>query len=213
MAARLSTELQVRGETSSFGATLYTRYNELDLLPSWQLSFDPQVWESRHRSVGLLTRYRRLVAPLRTNLSTGVDLEYTPGSRLETEHRRRSVRDRCSPASPTGEVQYDYDVTFWQASPYAQADVVAARPGAAQRRSAVRPHRLRLRQPPLRPGDRLAPAARRRPASRSTASARSSAPPGSSLPTRTSSPPTARRSGRRRRASCSARARRKARWI
>ena len=47
------------GETSSFGATLYARYNELDLLPSWQLSFDPQIWESRHRSLGLLTRYRR----------------------------------------------------------------------------------------------------------------------------------------------------------
>jgi len=48
LAARLSTELQVRGELSSFGATLYTRYNELDLLPWWQLSFDPQVQESRH---------------------------------------------------------------------------------------------------------------------------------------------------------------------
>ncbi|HEX2301941.1 MAG TPA: TonB-dependent receptor plug domain-containing protein, partial [Pseudonocardiaceae bacterium] len=75
-AARLSTELQVVGEASTFGATLYTRYNELDLLPWWQLSFDPQVQESRHRSVGLLTRYRRMVAPLRTNLSAGVDLEY-----------------------------------------------------------------------------------------------------------------------------------------
>ena len=129
MAARLSTELQVRGETSSFGATLYTRYNELDLLPSWQLGFDPQVWESRHRSVGVLTRYRRLVAPLRTNLSTGVDLEYTPGSRVETEiapERAGQVFTRYT----TGDVQYDYDVTFWQASPYAQADI--SLPGRVQ---------------------------------------------------------------------------------
>src|SRR5690606_3245275 len=50
-----------------------------------------------------------------------VDLDYSPGSRLETEVVR-------SPAPPitsytTGAVQYDYDVRFWQASPYAQADM------------------------------------------------------------------------------------------
>jgi iron complex outermembrane recepter protein len=121
-AARLSTELQVRGETSSFGATLYSRYNALDLLPSWQLSFDPQAWESRHRSLGLLTRYRRAITPIRTNLSAGVDLEYTPGSRLETEiepQRAGQVFTDYTTSAP----QYDYDVTFRQTSPYAQADI------------------------------------------------------------------------------------------
>ena len=121
-AARLSTELQVRGEASSFGATLYSRYNELDLLPSWQLSFDPQVWESRHRSVGLLTRYRLALTPLRTNLSAGVDLEYTPGSRRETAIEAQRA-GQVFTAYTTGAVQYDYDLTFWQTSPYAQADI------------------------------------------------------------------------------------------
>ena len=128
-AARLSTELQVRGEASSFGATLYSRYNELDLLPSWQLGFDPQVWESRHRSVGLLTRYRRVLAPLRTNLSAGVDLEYTPGSRRETEVVPQRA-GQVFTSYATGDVQYDYDVTFWQTSPYAQADI--SLPGRVQ---------------------------------------------------------------------------------
>ncbi|HEX6106860.1 MAG TPA: TonB-dependent receptor [Gemmatimonadales bacterium] len=121
-AARLSSELQVRGEQSSFGATLYARHNELDLMPSWQLGFDPQIWESRNRSVGLLTRWRRTVAPLRTNFSTGVDLEYSPGSRLETG----IVPERAGAvftAYTLGDVQYDYDVAFYQASPYLQADV------------------------------------------------------------------------------------------
>ena len=139
MAARLSTELQIRSEASSFGATLYTRYNELDLLPSWQLSFDPQVWESRHRSAGLLTRYRRLVAPLRTNISTGVDLEYTPGSRLETEIAPERAGQVFTGYAP-GEVQYDYDVTFWQASPYAQADV--SLPGRVQLSAGARYDRI-----------------------------------------------------------------------
>ncbi|MGH7525372.1 MAG: TonB-dependent receptor, partial [Gemmatimonadales bacterium] len=123
VAGRLSTELQVRRENSLFSATLYARHNELDLLPSWQLSFDPQVWESRNNSIGLLTRWRRTVAPLRANLSTGVDLEYSPGSRLETEIETQRA-GQVFAGYTVGEVQYDYDVAFWQASPYAQADVV-----------------------------------------------------------------------------------------
>jgi iron complex outermembrane recepter protein len=134
-AARLSTELQLRGEQSSFGATMYARYNELDLLPSWQLSFDPQIWESRNRSVGLLTRYRHTLAALRTNLSTGVDLEYSPGSRLETGIiTQRS--GQVFTGYTRGEVQYDYDVAFYQAAPYAQADV--ALPGRVHVSAGVR---------------------------------------------------------------------------
>ncbi len=135
MAARLSSEVQVRGESSSFGATLYARHNELDLLPSWQLSFDPQIWESKHRSVGLLTRYRRTVAPLRANLSTGVDLEYSPGSRLETAIAPQRSGDVFT-GYTTGDVQYDYDVAFYQVAPYAQADV--ALPGRINLSAGVR---------------------------------------------------------------------------
>ena len=40
------------------------------------------------------------------------------------------MRGRSSPAYTAGQVQYDYDVTFWQASPYAQADV--SLPGRVQ---------------------------------------------------------------------------------
>src|SRR5690606_14383969 len=122
LAARLSSELEVERGASTFGATIYTRYSELDLLPSWQLSFDPQVWESRHRSVGLLSRYRRSVAPLRASLSAGMDLEYTPGSRMETGIVPTGAAGIITGYTP-GDVQYDYDVTFWQVAPYLQADV------------------------------------------------------------------------------------------
>ena len=121
-AARVSTEFQTRGELSSFGATLYARYNELDLMPSWQLSFDPQIWESRNRSVGLLTRWRRTVTPLRASLSTGLDVEYSPGSRVESQIVTQRT-GRVFSGYTEGVTQYDYDVTFYQASPYAQADV------------------------------------------------------------------------------------------
>ncbi|HEU5041021.1 MAG TPA: TonB-dependent receptor, partial [Gemmatimonadales bacterium] len=134
-AARLSTELQTRGTVSSLGATLYARYNELDLLPSWQLGFDPQIWESRNHSLGLLTRWRRTIAPLNTNLSTGLDLEYSPGSRVETGILPQWSGQVVS-SYTVDEVQYDYDVAFYQVSPYTQADV--ALPGRLHLSAGVR---------------------------------------------------------------------------
>ena len=128
-ATRLSSELQVRTELSSFRGTLYARHNGMDLLPSWQLSFDPQVWESRNYSIGLLTHWRRTLPQIRTSISSGVDLEYSPGSRLETEIQPQRAGQLFT-AYTAGDVQYDYDVAFWQASPYAQADI--SLPGRVQ---------------------------------------------------------------------------------
>ncbi len=133
--SRLSSELQVKTERSSFRGTVYARYNSMDLLPSWQLSFDPQAWQSQNYSLGLLTYWRRTLPRLRTNFSTGLDLEYSPGSRLET----RVVAQRTGQvfASYTSaEAQYDYNVAFWQLSPYAQADV--SLPGRVQLSAGVR---------------------------------------------------------------------------
>ncbi len=125
LAGRVSSELQATRGASSFGATVFARYNELDLLPSWQLSFDPQVWESRHRSIGVLTRVRRALPALGASVSTGLDVEYSPGSRRETRIAvERSGNDFLGYAD--ADVQYDYDVDFWQASPYAQAEVALA---------------------------------------------------------------------------------------
>ena len=134
-ASRVSSELQVQTDRSSFRGTLYARYNSMDLLPSWQLSFDPQIWESRNYSIGLLTYWRRTLPQVRTNFSTGVDVEYSPGSRLET----RVVPQRAGQVFTgytSADVQYDYDVAFWQLSPYAQADV--SLPGRVQLSAGVR---------------------------------------------------------------------------
>ena len=83
------------------------------------------MWESRHRSIGLLTRYRRAVPDLGTNVSAGVDVEYSPGSRREAGIAvERNGSDFLS--FTEADVQYDYGVNFWQASPYAQADIALA---------------------------------------------------------------------------------------
>ncbi|MBX3147048.1 MAG: TonB-dependent receptor [Gemmatimonadales bacterium] len=122
LAVRASSSLERQSGLSHFTATVYGRHNRLELMPSWQLSFDPQIWDSKNQSVGLMGRYRQTVLPLRANLSAGVDLEVSPGSRME--QAILPVRDGAFFRDYTpGVVQYDYDVTFWQTSPYVQAEV------------------------------------------------------------------------------------------
>jgi iron complex outermembrane recepter protein len=118
-ALRWSTEYAGQTGLTSYGATAYARYNSLDIMPSWQLSFDPQIWASENRSFGLMVRGRRALVGLKTSVSAGIDAEVSPGSRFE---------QRIIPVQTAGvytdytlaDVQYDYDVTFWQGAPYIQ---------------------------------------------------------------------------------------------
>jgi outer membrane receptor protein involved in Fe transport len=122
VALRASSSFEHQSGLSHFTATVYGRHNRLELMPSWQLTFDPQIWDSKNQSVGLMGRFRHAILPLRTNVSAGVDLELSPGSRLEQQ--AVPVRDGAIFRDYNlGAVQYDYDVTFWQTSPYLQAEI------------------------------------------------------------------------------------------
>lgn len=121
-AVRVSSAYDHRTESSLLSATVYGRYNSLDIMPSWQLSFDPQIWSTSNESYGVQTRYRRTIQPLRTNLSVGVDLEYSPGHRTE----QRVVPEKNGlyyTGFTLADIQYDYDVSFRQAAPYLQAEI------------------------------------------------------------------------------------------
>jgi outer membrane receptor protein involved in Fe transport len=96
----------------------------MELLPTFTLRFDPQISTTSYYSVGALLKYRHDFAPARTRLITGLDLDYSPGWREED----RIWTTTEAPGSPVfvsytnqGRM-YDYDVTFWQASPYVQLE-------------------------------------------------------------------------------------------
>ncbi len=97
--------------------TPYARFNTMDLLPNWSLTFDPAVWETQNYSVGANLKVRRNVAMIRGRIVSGVDLDLSPGERIE----RRVDPTRTGPAFTSFTVDeklYDYDVTYRQASPY-----------------------------------------------------------------------------------------------
>jgi iron complex outermembrane receptor protein len=121
-AARLSAAYERRGERTLLSVTPFARWNEMELLPNWSLTYDPTVYTTGHRSLGLLARYRVDAGAAR--VIGGVDVDYSPGFR--DEDRIAPVRSGAIFASYTkAEKIYDYDVTFRGVSPYVQAELAA----------------------------------------------------------------------------------------
>jgi iron complex outermembrane recepter protein len=120
-AARLSAAYERAGDVSMLSLTPFVRYNAMELLPNWSLSFDPAVWQTSNRSVGLLARYRRDLPLLDGKLIAGVDTDYSPGRHFE--RRVTPVREAgVFTAYEEGDPLYDYDVAFLGVSPYLHAE-------------------------------------------------------------------------------------------
>lgn len=120
-ALRMSIALEREVGTSLVSFTPYARINDMGLLPSWQLSYDPQTWQTRNTSLGFLARYRRDIAPANGRLIVGLDGDLSPGSYLA----RQAVVTRAGPYNSwvsytDGDVHYDYDATYKALSPYLQ---------------------------------------------------------------------------------------------
>jgi len=107
--------------------TPYARHNVLDLLPSWQLSYDPQTWSTTNESYGLLAKVRRDFAALDARVIAGADVDVSPGRFVARQAVTTAEgADRVWRAYADGETHYDYDVTYRQLSPYVHAEATVA---------------------------------------------------------------------------------------
>ncbi len=122
-AVRWSTAWEKLGERSGVQLTGYARYNSLDLLPAWQLTYDPEVWATSNYSLGLLAQGRRNLTTLNTTLIGGVDVDYSPGQYQSDSISFTQTGGIYRSYAKAGRL-YDYDVTFIGVSPYLQAEVV-----------------------------------------------------------------------------------------
>lgn len=118
-ALRWHTAAEFERGTTLVSVTPFARRNVLDLLPNWQLGYNPETWDTRNSSWGALVKLRRDFAPWRTRVIAGADLEVSPGSARNTGIvTGRTGPDSAWTSYTLGAVHYDYDVTFRQASPY-----------------------------------------------------------------------------------------------
>ena len=116
-ALRISSAIEKDNGKSLISLTPYARHNVLEIMPSWQLTFNQQTWDTRNNSVGMLAKYRYDFDPMRTRVIVGADLDYSPGSFVANRIASTASNGIFSTYT-TGEKQYDYDVTYRQASPY-----------------------------------------------------------------------------------------------
>jgi len=120
-AVRLSSAYEKESSKTLLSITPFLRQNTMEYLANWSLSYDPTQLKTESDSIGLLAKYRVDFAPYRTRLIAGVDVDYTPGSRLE--HSVDAVKTGDIYTSYTKDEKiYDYDVTYQGISPYAHIE-------------------------------------------------------------------------------------------
>lgn len=120
-AIRVSSAYEKENDNTLLSIAPYARYNSMELLPNWSLTFDPQHYTTENHSLGLLTKYRIDFAPMRTRLIVGVDIDHSPGSRDENEITATRTNGIFT-AYTEGDKTYQYDVDFTGIAPYAHLE-------------------------------------------------------------------------------------------
>jgi outer membrane receptor protein involved in Fe transport len=127
-ALRLSNSVEREAGSGLWSFTSYGRIDDMQLLPSWQLTYDPQTWDTKNNSLGFLAKYRRDFTPMRARVIVGVDGDWSPGRFVANRAIvSRTGTDRVWATYQTGAAQYDYDVTYRALSPYLHTEVSPVR--------------------------------------------------------------------------------------
>ena len=121
-ALRLSTAWERVVGNGLLSVTPYFRDNRMDLLASFTLASDPTLATTSNLSYGVAAKWRQDFAPsIRGRVIAGIDLENSPGSRIENRLNVTSTgsgASRVFTAYTSGTRIFDYDVTFRSSSPY-----------------------------------------------------------------------------------------------
>ncbi len=125
-AFRLSSAYEREWGDALLSITPYYRNDSMDLLANWSLSYDPTIYTTENQSFGAQIKYRHDFAPLRTRLIVGIDLDHSPGSRIENRITTTSLGagyTRVYTSYTKGPRVYDYDVTYQGVSPYLHGEI------------------------------------------------------------------------------------------
>src|SRR5574343_897920 len=125
-AFRLSSAYEREWDNALLSITPYYRNDTMDLLANWSLGYDPTLYTTENQSFGAQIKYRHDFAPLRTRIIVGVDLDHSPGSRLENRINTTSTGSGYTKIYTSYTLNsrvYDYDVTYQSISPYVHGEI------------------------------------------------------------------------------------------
>lgn len=122
-ALRLSTEIAYEPDNLNlYTVTPFFRDNQMKLMPSWMLSYDANDRDYQFQSYGLLAKYRRKMPESKTEIITGVDLDYTPSTYNEVRLSSTQVGEIFTDTAATGRTNYDFDADQLSISPYVHGE-------------------------------------------------------------------------------------------
>lgn len=125
-AFRVSAAYDREDANSLLSITPYFRRDKMELLANWSLSYDPTVYTTENDSYGLMLKYRQDFVPMKARLIAGVDLDVSPGSRVEDRLGLTTVgagATRVYTGYTIGARIYDYAVTYKGISPYLHGEI------------------------------------------------------------------------------------------
>ncbi len=118
-AFRLSSEFNYEiSDSQLFTVTPYYRNNEMTMMPSWMVTYDPNVRDYEFESYGVQIKFRQFFLNERVEFISGFDVDNTPSSYIEEEINVTLVDDIYTHYSRTGELNYDFDARQESLSPY-----------------------------------------------------------------------------------------------
>ncbi|WP_240914075.1 TonB-dependent receptor [Microbulbifer sp. SH-1] len=121
-ALRLSSELAYTpSDRSLITATPFVRHNSMVMMPSWMVTYDPNIRDTEFSSYGLLLKYRRDYD--RGEVIVGVDADYTPSEYAEERITVSQQGDIYTDYQRTGVLTYRFDSEQTSVSPYIHGEL------------------------------------------------------------------------------------------
>jgi iron complex outermembrane receptor protein len=118
-ALRLSSELSWQmSDNELITLTPFYRDNQMDLMPSWMLTYDPVDYTTAFQSYGLLAKYRLAIPSIKGEFIAGFDTDSTPSTYEEDQLAVTSAGKDFISTRYTGRRNYDFETTQDSISPY-----------------------------------------------------------------------------------------------
>jgi len=120
-ALRISTEFDYEmNNLQKFSFMPFYRNNTLAMMPSWMITYDPNIRTTMFQSYGFQSKMRVQSSNSKNELTVGVDLDYSPAHYTEDQITVDKNGDIYTSYSMTGTTLYDFTGKQTIVSPYMQ---------------------------------------------------------------------------------------------
>ncbi len=109
-ALRVSAEFSYQANADQLWTiTPFYRDNKMKMMPSWMVTYDPNIRDYQFQSYGALFKFRQNVLDGRGQVITGLDIDYTPSTYEEDDITVTQQGDIYTDFQTTGTQHYDFE--------------------------------------------------------------------------------------------------------